>query len=153
TRQSALSQQLGQNASISLEQLIDGTIQEQLAAQQGITVTDADVDAKITEDATTPELRHAWMIAVEPQRKDGESVATDAEKQAAKAIADQALADLKAGKDWDSVAKAVSTDPTKDQAGDLSYIDKDASLDTAFRAALLAVAKDTPTDVIEGADG
>jgi len=93
------------------------------------------------------------MIAVQPQLATGESVATDAEKEAAKAKADQALADLKAGKDWDSVAKAVSTDATKDQAGDLSWIDKNASLDTAFRDALLAAPKDTPTEVIEGADG
>ena len=78
---------------------------------------------------------------------------TDEEKAAAKAKAEQALADLKAGKDWDGVAKAVSTDTTKDQAGDLSYIDKDAALDTAFRDALIAAPKDTPTDVIEGADG
>jgi parvulin-like peptidyl-prolyl isomerase len=153
TRLSILQQRLQQTQSISLEQLIDGTIQEQLAAQQGITVSDADVDAKVAEDATTPELRHAWMIAVSPELKTGESVATDEEKAAAKAKAEQALADLKAGKDWDSVAKAVSTDATKDQAGDLSYIDKDASLDTAFRDALMAAAKDTPTDVIEGADG
>ena len=153
TQLSVIQQGLQQTASISLEQLIDGTIQAQLAAQQGITVTDADIDAKIAADATTQELRHAWMIAVEPQLATGESVATDAEKADAKAKAEQALADLKSGKDWDSVAKAVSTDPTKDQAGDLSWIDKSASLDTAFRDALLAAPKDTPTDVIEGADG
>ena len=153
TQLSIIQQGLQQTASVSLEQLIDGTIQSQLAAQQGITVSDADIDAKIAEDATTQELRHAWMIAVSPQLATGESVATDAEKEAAKAKAEQALADLKAGKDWDSVAKAVSTDATKDQAGDLSWIDKNASLDTAFRDALLAAPKDTPTDVIEGADG
>ena len=34
-------------------------------------------------------------------------------KAAAKAKADQALADLKAGKDWETVAKAVSTDATQ----------------------------------------
>jgi hypothetical protein len=66
-------------------------------------VTDADVDAKIKDDATTPELRHAWMIAVAPALKQGESVATPDEKAAAKAKADQALADLKAGKDWDEI--------------------------------------------------
>ena len=153
TRMAIIQQRLQQTDSISLEQLIDGQIQDQLATQQGVTVTDADVDAAIKDEATTPELRHAWMIAVSPELQTGEAVATDAEKAAAKAKADQALADLKSGKDWDSVAKAVSTDATKDQAGDLSYIDKDASLDTAFRDALIAAPKDTPTDVIEGADG
>ena len=153
TRMGLIQQRAQQTDSISLEQLVDGTIQDQLATQQGITITDADVDAKVTEEATTPELRHAWMIAVAPTLKEGESVATDEEKAAAKAKADQALADLKSGKDWDSVAKAVSTDTSAAQAGDISYIDKDATLDTAFRDALMAAQKDTPTDVIAGADG
>jgi parvulin-like peptidyl-prolyl isomerase len=153
TRMGLIQQRAQQTDSISLEQLVDGTIQDQLATQQGITITDADVDAKVTEEATTPELRHAWMIAVAPTLKDGETVATDEEKAAAKAKADQALADLKSGKDWESVAKAVSTDASAAQAGDISYIDKDATLDTAFRDALMAAQKDTPTDVIEGADG
>src|SRR3954454_9282507 len=153
TRMGIIQQQLQSADSIALEQLVDGQIQDQLAAQQGVTVTEADIDAKVKDEATTPEVRHAWMIAVAPELKDGESVPTADEKAAAKAKADQALADLKAGKDWDSIAKAVSTDPTKTQAGDLSYIDKDAALDASFRDALLAAQKDTPTDVIEGADG
>jgi parvulin-like peptidyl-prolyl isomerase len=152
-RMSILQQRAQQTDSISLEQLIDGTIQDQLAQQQGITVSDADIDARVAQDGTTPELRHAWMIEVTPL-KTGESTPTDAEKAAAKATADQALADLKAGKDWDSIAKAVSTDTTtKNQAGDLSYVDKSATLDPAFRDALMAAQKDTPTDVILGADG
>jgi parvulin-like peptidyl-prolyl isomerase len=152
-RQQVISQRLGQIEAISLEQLIDGRIQDELAAKQGVTATDAEVDARIQDEATTPELRHAWMIAVEPELAEGESVPTDAAKAAAKAKAEAALADLKAGKDWETVAKAVSTDATKEQAGDISYIDKDAALDADFRAALLAAAEDQPTDVIEGADG
>jgi parvulin-like peptidyl-prolyl isomerase len=93
------------------------------------------------------------MIAVQPELADGQSTPTDAAKAAAKAKAQQALAYLRAGKDWDTIAKSVSTDATKDQAGDLGYIDEDASLDQAFVDALTAAAKDTPTDVIEGEDG
>jgi parvulin-like peptidyl-prolyl isomerase len=152
-RLSVLDQRKQQVSTIALEQLIDGTVMQQLLAKQGATVTDADVDAHVTEDATTPELRRAWMIAVEPTLATGESVPTDAEKAAAKARAQKALADLKAGAAWDTVAKSVSTDPTKDQAGDLGFIDKNASLDLDFVAALMAASKDTPTDVIEGTDG
>ena len=48
----------------------------------------------------------------------------------------------------------MSTDATKEQAGDISYIDKDAAHRRRdFRDALLAAAEDAPTDVIEGADG
>jgi parvulin-like peptidyl-prolyl isomerase len=152
-RQAVIDQRLGQTATISLEQLVDGTIQAKLAPDQGVTVTDADIDARFAEEATTPELRHAWMIAVAPELAAGESAPTDAAKAAAKAKAAAALADLKAGKDWETVAKAVSTDATKDQAGDLSFVDKFSTLDQPFLDAVMAAAQDTPTEVIEGLDG
>lgn len=148
-----LTQRKQQVNTIALEQLIDGQVMGTLAPGQGVTVTDADVDAHVTEEATTPELRHAWVIALTPVLATGESTPTDAEKTAAKAKAEQVLADLKAGKDWETEAKAVSTDATKDQGGDLGFINKNAALDQAFLDALVAAAKDTPTDVIEGADG
>jgi parvulin-like peptidyl-prolyl isomerase len=153
TRQSILDQRTQQAGPIALEQLIDGTVMAKLAADQGVTVTDADVDAKMTDEATTPELRHAWMIAIKPTLAPGEAVASDAEKVAAQAAAGKALADLRAGASWDDVAKSVSTDPTKDQAGDIGFIDSNAALDAAFVNALEAVAIDTPTEVIEGSDG
>jgi peptidyl-prolyl cis-trans isomerase C len=152
-RLSVLQQYTQQAGTIALEQLIDGRIMDELAAREGVTVSQADVDAKVTEEATTPELRRAWVIAVEPNLAEGESTPNDTAKAAAKAKAQQALTDLRTGKDWETVAKAVSTDATRDQAGDLGFIDENASLDEAFVDALVAVAKDTPTDVIEGEDG
>jgi len=153
SRQALLDQRVAQVDPMSLEQLIDGTIQAELAAKQGVTVADADIDARLADEATTPELRHAWMIAVAPELAAGETTPTDVAKAAAKTKAVAALADLKAGKDWETVAKTVSTDATKEQAGDLSFIDKDSALEPAFLAALVAAAKDTPTEVIEGSDG
>ncbi len=153
TRQAVIQQRQQQVDSISLEQLVDGAIQAELAAKQGVTVAPADIDAQLTLEATSPELRHAWMIAVKPELADGASTPTDAAITAARTKADQALADVKAGKDWDTIAKAVSTDATKDKAGDIGFIDKDATQDAPFLDALMAVAQDTPTDVVEGADG
>lgn len=153
TRQAIIEQRLGQIDTISLEQLIDGTIQADLAVQQGVTITEDEVTGRVTEEATTPELRHAWMIAVTPELESGRSVPTDEAIATARATAAKALADLEAGGDWDTIAKEVSTDASSAQAGDLGFIDEASSLDTAFRAALLGAAKDTPTEVIEGADG
>jgi parvulin-like peptidyl-prolyl isomerase len=152
-RLSALQQYSGQANTIALEQLIDGVVMDKLAPPLGVTVADADVDEQLTEEATTPELRHAWVIAVAPTLAPGETAPTDAEKAAAKAKADQALADVKSGKDWATVAKSVSTDSSKDQGGDLGYLDKNVSLDQPFLDALMAAAKDTPTAVVEGDDG
>ncbi len=153
TRQATIQQRLGQIDSLSLEQLIDGTIQAELATKQGVTITPADVDARFKLEATTPELRHAWVIAVKPALEDGKSVPTDPAIAAAKATAEKAVSDLKAGGDWDTIAKSVSTDATKDKAGDLGFIDANSALDATFLEALTAVAKDTPTAVIEGSDG
>ena len=152
-RQSAMTQRLQQIDSLSLEQLVDGTIQAGLATKQGVTVAPSDIDARLQDEATTPELRHAWVIAVAPELATGSSTPTDAAVAAAKAKADQALADLKAGKDWDTIAKSVSTDATKDKAGDLGFVDKNATQDADFLAQLQAVAQDTPTEVVKGADG
>lgn len=152
-RISVLDQRTQQANVIALEQLIDGRILQQLAPGEGVTVSDADVDAQVTKEATTPELRHAWMIAIEPTLAAGETTATDAEKAVAKAAADKALADLKAGKDWDTIAKSVSTDTSKDQAGDLGFLDKNAGLEQPFVDALFQAPANTPTSVILGEDG
>ena len=152
-RLSALDQRAQQANTIALEQLIDGRVMESLAATQGVSVTDADVDARLTEEATTPELRHAWMIAVAPKTPEGATEPDAPAKAEAKAAATQALADLKAGKPFEEIAKGVSTDTSSAQGGDIGFVDENAALDPAFVSALFAAAQDTPTEVVEGADG
>jgi parvulin-like peptidyl-prolyl isomerase len=151
-RNNVIDQRLQQIGALSLEQLIDGTLQASLAVDQGVTVTDADVDARLKEEATTPELRHAWVIEVKPEVVAGATGPTDEAVAAARATADKALADLRSGQDWETIAKSVSTAASKDQAGDLGFIDENTALDAAFREAILAVAVDTPTDVVTGSD-
>ena len=88
-----IGQQQQQLGSISLERLIDNKVQAELAERDGITVTDADIDA-LTEEATTPENRHAWVIEVQPTVDDGAIEPTAAQVAEAKAKADAALRDL-----------------------------------------------------------
>ena len=152
-RLSVLDQRKQQANAIALEQLVDGKVMENLATAQGVAVTDADVDARFTEEATTPERRHAWMIAVAPKTPPGASAPDAPAKAEAKAAATQALVDLKAGKTFEEVAKAVSTDASGAQGGDLGFVDKNASLDKPFIDALFAGEKDALTGVVEGADG
>lgn len=139
----------------SLEKIIDNRIQAKLATEEGVAITDADVDAKLLEEATTPESRHAWQIEVRPATDAGSTEPTADQTAAARATIDKALADIKAGKSWEDVARTVSTDSaTAAQAGDLGWVTKDDSqTDEAFLAALFGAAVNTPTDVVEGRDG
>jgi parvulin-like peptidyl-prolyl isomerase len=143
-----------QLAPVVIERLIDGRIQAGLAAQEGITVTPEQIDAKIAEESTTPEQRHAWIIAVAPDIDAGKTEPTDAQKAAAKKIADQALTDITTGgKTWEDVAKAVSTDSSKTSGGDLGWIGKDAAEDKVFMDAVFAAEQGKPTAVLAAEGG
>lgn len=152
-RKGLIDQRKQNAAALALERLIDAEIMGQLAVAEKVEVTEADVDAQLVKEATIPELRHVWVIEVKPETPTDASAPGDAEKAAARRKAEAALADLKAGKDWATVARAVSTDDSKDKGGDVGFVDADAALDVAFSEALFAAAKDTPTEVVEGADG
>jgi parvulin-like peptidyl-prolyl isomerase len=150
----ALTSEVSQVVSLSVNQLTDGSVMLDLAAQNGQAVTPADIKAKEQQTATQTELRHVWQIVVAPTLATGETTPTDAEKAAAKTKADAALASLKGGADWAATAKSTSTDTaTAPQGGDVGFIDKNSSLDTPFVDALMAAPLNTPTAVIEGADG
>jgi parvulin-like peptidyl-prolyl isomerase len=154
-QQQVLTQQRNQLDTITLERLIDQTLQAKLAAQEGVTVTPADVDAGLVTEATSPESRHAWVIEVKPASDLGGIAPNDAQKAAARAKAEAAIKDIAGGKSWDDVAKIVSTDAgTASQSGDLGWIKADDTLiDEPFLKAVFASAEGTPTAVIEGTDG
>jgi parvulin-like peptidyl-prolyl isomerase len=144
-------QQLGP---ISLERIIDTKLQAKLAGEEGVSVSPADVDARLTVEATTPETRHVWVIAVAPVIDPGSTVPTASETAAAKATAEQAVKDITGGKTWEDVAKTVSTDPTAPQGGDLGWLQADdANNDEAFLKAVFAAPANTPTAAVEGSDG
>jgi parvulin-like peptidyl-prolyl isomerase len=140
-------------APITLEKLIDVTLQKALAADEGITVSDADVDAQLVREKTIDEERHVSMIEVQPGVDSTTGQVGDTQKAEAKAKADQALADLKAGKSWDEVAKTVSTAVSAPQAGDIGWLPKDSGYDTKLMEAVFALVQGAVTDVILGDDG
>ena len=55
----AIQQQRQQILPFSLERIIDNRIQAPLATEEGVTVADNDIDARLVEEATTPEARHS----------------------------------------------------------------------------------------------
>jgi parvulin-like peptidyl-prolyl isomerase len=148
-------QQRDQILPLSLEKIIDNRIQADLAVEEGIAVTDADIDAQLTEEATLPEARHAWQIEVEPEVDGGAAGPTPEQVAAARAKIDKALADIKGGAKWEDIARTVSTDTaTAPQSGDLGWLGvEDTQTDEAFLTALFAAGANAPTEVVEGADG
>ena len=154
TQLSAIASQRESLASTTLERIIDQRLQAGLAVEEGVAVTDADIDARLQVEATVPEFRHAWLIAVSPVVDAGAIEPTPEQIATAKAKIDAALKDLEAGKSWDEVAKVVSTDSTGPQSGDLGWIEADDSQeDEAYLTALFAAEPNTPTAVVEGEDG
>ena len=154
TRLSVMEQQRSSVAGSTLDRLVDNTLQGQLAAQQGIIVTDAQVDQRLLDEATTKEQRRLSMISVQPEVSTGATVPTDAQKAAAKAKAEAALAEVKGGQKFADVAQKVSTDAYAANGGDTGWsLATEASLDSKLLAAAFATAKGGLTDVIEGADG
>ncbi len=144
-----------QLASIALERVIDSKLQARLAIEEGITATPADVDAKLLEEATTPEQRHSWVIEFAPEIDPGASEPSATQKAAARAAAEAAVEQLADGTAWEDVARTVSTDTvTSAQGGDLGWLQaEDTQIDEPFLTALFAAELNTPTDIIEGDDG
>ena len=147
-----INQQRAQVTSLALTRIIDARIQEIVAQQESITVTDEQIQAQITEEATVNEQRLAWTIEVRPSPATGETEATEAQIAAARTTAEKALAELKAGKDWDTVAQTYSTAVNAPQGGRLGYITEDDTLDPPTLAAIRELADDTFTEVVAGED-
>jgi parvulin-like peptidyl-prolyl isomerase len=138
---------------ISLGRMVDIELQSQLAREAGISVTDADVEAQFLKEKTMLEERHIWVIEIAPENDPATGEPGAAQEAKARGDAEGALAQLRAGKPWDEVAKSVSTAASAPQAGDLGWAEKNVGLDEAFLEAVFAVAIDAPTAVVEGADG
>jgi parvulin-like peptidyl-prolyl isomerase len=144
-----------QLVTITLERLIDAAIQDRLAAEMSpaITISEADIDARMRDEATIHEQRHAWVIEVAPDRDVGAREPTEAQKTAARQKASQALADLRAGKAWEEVAIAVSTSEFGAEYGDLGFLSQSVDYDQAYLDAIFTIPLNTLTDVLEGEDG
>jgi parvulin-like peptidyl-prolyl isomerase len=154
SRTSILEQQRTGLSESTLARLIDTTLQGQLAKARGIVVDEAQIDQRLILEATEKEQRHIATITVEPEVTTGATDPTEAQKTAAKAKADKALADITGGKTFEEIAKAVSSDSSAANGGDAGWVAvDDSSLDPAFLAAVIAAPQGGTTSVVTGADG
>ena len=148
-----IGQRRQQLASIALERLIDIRIQAALAAEAGVVVSEADVDARLAEEGTRPEQRRAWVIESAPEIAEGAEEPTAAARAEARTTADEALADLEGGTAWEEVAAERSTDSSAQIGGDLGWITDDFDIDPVFVEALFGLTTDGHSAVLEGEDG
>ncbi len=139
--------------SIALERLIDIVIQGKLAGEEGVSVSDADIDAQLTIERTLAEQRHSWVIEIAPDKDPATGKPGDIQKAAARNTANAALAELQAGKTFEDIAKKDSTAASAAQGGDLGWLPKDSGYDAPFMTALFAATQGTLTGVILGDDG
>ena len=148
-----LAQRRSQLDGLTLDRLVDNVLMGKLAGDDGITVTDAEIDKQLADESTIRELRHVWMIAVEPDVDPATGEVGDAQKRVALTKAQQALGLLAQGKSWEDVARTVDTTGLAPQAGDLGWLQKESGYDQKFMDAVFAGELNKPTAVIEGEDG
>jgi parvulin-like peptidyl-prolyl isomerase len=153
TQLDQITQRRNDIASLTLDRLIDVSLMSSLATDEGVQVTDADVDAQLLAEATTTEERHVWMIEIAPAADPVTGKSTEEQKRSALVRAQEALAKLKNGQSWDDVAKTDSDSGIAGQAGDLGWMGQVSGYDEAFMTAVFAAQVNQPTSVIEGSDG
>jgi parvulin-like peptidyl-prolyl isomerase len=137
----------------SLERLIDLTLQSRLAAERGITVSDADVDAALDQTGGTPERRRVSAVIVEPEGSLPGRPATPEARQEAYRAAREAEAALEGGASFESVVASHSTHESREQGGDLGTVSADDAADPVWTAAILETPVGAVTPLLESPDG
>jgi hypothetical protein len=146
--------------STALTELEKELVIQQYAGKNGISVSDADIDAQIVKDSTIPELRHVEIIATDAVPTPPASVPTLQQVADAKTRIEGYLNEVKSGTKWDD----VYTESTKDgavgqvgtNAGDLGLKTRDdlTALDPDLLDAIFALQNvNDLTPIFKGDDG
>ena len=137
----------------ALDTLVDTIYQSQLAPDNGVTVADTDIQAAYEQEISDPEQRHVYITSIAPQAADEAAGPTAGERSAARDKANQALADLQAGKDFSQVAQTYGTDDKSRAGGDYGTVAQIAIGDETLGDELFKLAPGGTTGVVLGDDG
>ena len=148
-----IAQRQDQLAGLTVQRLVDNLLMGRLANDDTITVSDEEIDKGITDEKTVGEMRHVWMISVEPAVDPATGEVGDQQKRDAQTKATQALGRLQQGQSWEDVARTVDETGLAPQAGDLGWLQKESGYDQKFMDAIFGADLNKPTAVIEGDDG
>lgn len=138
----------------SIESLIALTLQGKLAADRGISVTDADVDAAIAAAARRPDARRVSVIEIAPDADSATGEVTGVDRQQALAQVRAAQAALASGTPFADVAREYSTADDAAMGGDRGLVGQDdTSLDPALLRAVFSTAEGQDTPLLQDPDG
>lgn len=141
----------------ALTQLINEATLRQYASKNGVTVSDAAIDAQIQTDATTPDMRHVKIISVATQATPPSNSRTLSDSITALGKAQGYLKEVQGGKKWDDVVKeaTATSSSTAGTTGDLGLIARaDLKVDPDFADAIFALQKPNDvTAIFKGTDG
>ncbi|HUQ42937.1 MAG TPA: peptidylprolyl isomerase [Candidatus Limnocylindria bacterium] len=147
-----LNQRREQLANLTLDRLVDVSLMAKLATDNGVSVSDAEVDEQLLSEATTSEQRHVWMIEIEPKVSPDSGEVEEEQLREALGRAQRAVARLKAGESWEDVARTASDSGLAPQAGDLGWLSVDSGYDKDFMTAVFAAPLNEATAIVKGAD-
>jgi parvulin-like peptidyl-prolyl isomerase len=156
TKMTALQSEQEGIASTALDDLVDLIYQNQLAATEGITVTDADVDAALAKEFNGLEKRHVLAIFVKPGPPDADAAEelSNSDRIAALQKAEEALAAINSGRPWADVAREFSTDATSAaNGGDYGVVSEISVVDEEWGDRLFELPLNGTTGVVRGEDG
>lgn len=139
-------------ASGVMEDLVDLTYQEQLAAEEGVTVGEDEVAAAVAADGTSPEARRVDALVITSTEQQIGLPATPEGVADARVRAEAALAELQGGA---SVADLVEeySPGTADTKGDIGYVARGDITDPAWEEAIFAVDEGGTTPITEAGGG
>ncbi len=153
-RQGQLDQRADALLTTGLDDLVDVIYQSQLAAAEGITVTDAEIDARIADEFAGIERRHVFAIVVKAvAAAGGDAATTIAERRAALEKAEAAMAALESGRPFDEVAREFSGDASAAHGGDIGFISEIGAPETNWGEQLFELELGGTTGVVRGQDG
>jgi parvulin-like peptidyl-prolyl isomerase len=145
----SLSTVFGQISASAADSLVDGAVMESRAADFGLAVDDAELDAAVAERFRLSERVRARLILVQPETgaaadDDGASdedaddadEPTEEQRAAARAAAEEARQRIEGGEDFEDVAADVSDDFTASSGGLIGWFEADDPAYDAYFAAL-----------------
>jgi parvulin-like peptidyl-prolyl isomerase len=154
SRNSELDQRATALQTTGLDDLVDIIYKSQLAVPEGISVTEADVDAAIAKEFNSVERRHVLAIFVEPgaDKPDTEDL-SNTDRLVALQRAQDALAAIQSGRPWADVAREFSTDQSAQNGGDYGVVSEIGVVDPDFGARLFELPVGGTTGIVRGTDG